>query len=62
MDVAALSTELAVVNVANRTQVSVFNKQSDQLEAVVSTILSGIEAAPAPRIEGQTGQILNVAA
>jgi hypothetical protein len=62
MDVAALSTNLSVADASSKASVSTFKKQSDQLEAVVGTILSGIEEAPEVRLEGQTGQGLNVKA
>ena len=45
---------------SNAPQVAVFNKAKDQKEAVVATILSGVEAGPRP--PGITGQRLNVAA
>ena len=38
------------------------NSASDQQEAVVGKILEGVEQAPSPRTEGQTGQTLDVAA
>lgn len=38
------------------------NAAADQQEAVVGKIMEGVEQAPAPRADGQTGQGLNVIA
>ena len=38
------------------------NSAADQQEAVVGKIMEGVEQAPAPRADGQTGQSLNTVA
>jgi hypothetical protein len=58
MDIGSASTAKAAT-ASSEAQVSVLNNQRKQQEAVVGTLL---ESAEAPRVEGQSGQIVNVKA
>lgn len=57
-----IDSSLSGASASNGAQVKVFNSQRKQLEAVVGTLLQGIEATPQARDLHPTGQNLNVAA
>ena len=60
MDVAAYSTDKALVDAQNSSGVKVLNKQRKQTEAVANILLEGIKETP--RAPEQAGQKLNIQA
>jgi hypothetical protein len=61
IDIAAYSTEKALVDAQNEAGVKVIKGQKSQLEAIAQILFSSIEAT-APRAPEQTGQRLNIQA
>ena len=60
VDIAAYSSAKALGDAQSSSGVKVLNKQRSQQEAVAAILLSGIQETP--RVEGQTGQNLNIQA
>ena len=57
----AIETPSSATTASNAPQVKVLNSQREQAEAVIGTLLEGIEQA-APRSSIQNGQRLNIVA
>lgn len=57
-----IDSSLSASSAGSAAQVKVFNSQRKQLEAVVTTILQGVEEASQAREQFATGQNLNVVA
>ena len=60
MDIAAYSTDKALVDAQNSTGVKVINKQRSQQEAVANILISSIQQTP--RAAEQGGHQLNIQA
>lgn len=61
MEIGSVESSSASGSVSSA-NVKLQNSASDQQEAVVGKILEGVEQAPAPRVDGQSGQSLNTVA